>query len=358
MLPFEAFILIDDSLRRAELPAQDRTHHVTLNSDFLSHGKSQPEACGTTPVRSITLARAQAETSPSPAALKSPSDPKKGRTTTPPRTEDLVTEQHLITLLQKLGPTLKHLHLRELAFTSFRRRHLTQLTPLLSSSNLQLETLTVIGRPAIESQFQFHALASILLCLPNLSTLVMRHIRASTPAPSAAMGRMPSFKLVSISVRDCPSFMAEHYYWLFASTMYADSLCVLDFEYPHPRAAPLRPIAWLGWPVRSLRLTTSAKGVIEGFAHNLPSLERLEINATGVAVDIIELLGNLQKPPVELADTSMGDEDGFDPRVMAVVLEVGWPRTQFRKICIRRRQGWTRLEAACKAKAVELIELK
>ncbi|SGZ20944.1 BQ5605_C021g09314 [Microbotryum silenes-dioicae] len=356
MLPFEAFILIDDSLRRAELPAQDPIHHVTLNSDFTSRGKSQPEAYGTTPVRSITLTRAQAETSRSPAALKSPSDPKKGRTTAPPRTADFVTEQHLITLLQKLGPTLKHLHLGELAFTSFRRQHLTQLTPLLSSSNLQ--TLTVIGRPAIEDQFQFHALASILPCLPNLSTLVIRHIRASTPTPSATMGRIPSFKLVSISVRDCPSFMAEHYYWLFASTMYADSLRVLDFEYPHPRAAPLRPVAWLGWPVRSLRLTTSAKGVIEGFAHNLPSLERLEINATGVAVDIIELLGNLQKPPVELADTSMGEEDGFDPRVMAFVLEVGWPRTQFRKICIRRRQGWTRLEAACKSKAVDLIELK
>ncbi|SCV74891.1 BQ2448_7920 [Microbotryum intermedium] len=358
-IPFEAFILIDNSIRRAEL-REDRAHHVTLTSgasvdDFLSRRTRQSESQGATQIHSMTLDSAQVDSSQSPTPLKSASNSQKRRAAAPRRSEDAVTEQHLIILLKTLYPTLKHLHLSELAFTSFRRCHLTQLSPLLSSSSLQ--TLTVIGRPAIEDQFQFHALASILLCLPNLSTLSVRHIRASTPTPRVTMDRMPSFKLASISVRDCPSFEADHHYWLFASTMHADSLRLLDFKYPHPGAARLRPVAWLGWPVRTLRLTTSAKGVIEGFAHNLPSLERLEIKATGVAVDILELLGNLKKPLVELAGNSKGEADGFDLRVVAVVIEVGWPPTRLRKIFITRKRRWAHLEAACKAKAVDLIEL-
>ncbi|ORY65632.1 hypothetical protein BCR35DRAFT_334610 [Leucosporidium creatinivorum] len=233
--------------------------------------------------------------------------------------EDAVTEGELVQLATAL-PKLQAIHLRELAFTSLRRRSLSDFTSQLSS----LHTLSISGRPAAapsshpsDSLFNLHTVGQIVISLPQLRHLALRHIHAS-PTSLEGLSPYPTFTLTSFALYSTPNLTPKHLHWLLRSTSFAESLRTLALDWDSsPRI--LNPIRYSVLRVERLHLTTTTPGVVENFALHCPSLTRLTIKAS-VPVDGVRLFGNLEMPLLELTDRSEGERNGLDRRMLSLII--------------------------------------
>lgn len=235
--------------------------------------------------------------------------------------EDAVTDVELVQLATALTQ-LKSIHLREVGFTSLRRRSLSDFTSQLSS----LHTLSIAGRPAApsshpsDSLFNLHTVGQIVVSLPQLRHLALRHIHAS-PNSLEGLSPYPTYTLTSFALYSTPNLNPKHLHWLLRSTSFAESLRTLALDWNSSNSSPriFNPIRYSVLRVERLHLTTSTPGVVENFVLHCPSLTRLTISAS-VPVDGARLFGNLEMPLLELADRSAGEGNGLDTRLLALII--------------------------------------
>jgi hypothetical protein len=272
--------------------------------------------------------------------------------------EDVVTEAELVQLATAL-PHLQAIHLREVAFTSLRRRSLSDFTSQLSS----LHTLSIAGRPAApsshpsDSLFNLHTVGQIVISLPQLRHLALRNIHAS-PTSLEGLSPYPTFTLTSFALYSTPNLTPKHLHWLLRSTSFAESLRTLALDWDSsPRI--LNPIRYSVLRVERLHLTTSTPGVVENFALHCPSLTRLTFKAD-VPVDGVRLFGNLEMPLLELADRSEGEGNGLDTRMLALIIAGRSLRfaRKLRQLSLAPREESERrseeLRKACEARRIGL----
>lgn len=273
--------------------------------------------------------------------------------------EDAVTEAELVQLATALSQ-LRAIHLRELAFTSLRRRSLSDFTSQLSS----LHTVSIAGRPPApsshpsDSLFNLHTIGQIVLSLPQLRYLALRNVHAS-PTSLEGLSPYPVFTLTSFALYSTPNLTSKHLHWLLRSTSFAESLRTLALDWnSSPRI--LNPIRYSVLRVERLHLTTSTHGVVENFALHCPSLTRLTIEAS-VPVDGARLFGNLETPLLELVDRSEGEGNGVDTRMLALIIAGRSLRfaRKLRRLSLAPRQAKERqtdeLRKACEDHRVVLV---
>lgn len=234
--------------------------------------------------------------------------------------ENAITEGELVQLVAML-PALQELHLRELAFVSLRRRSLGDLTSHLGA----LHTLSIAGRPPLSSAhasdtlFNLHTVGQIVVSLPQLRHLSLRHIHAS---PTSLQGlTFPTFALTSFALFSTPDLIPHHLHWLLRATSHAETMRTLALDWDQsPRI--LNPIRYAALRVEQLALTTSTPGVVEAFVLHCPSLKQLTLRAS-VPVNAARLLGNLEERLSELVDKSEGPGCGVDARMLGLIIAGG-----------------------------------
>ncbi|GAA5873170.1 hypothetical protein JCM8547_006807 [Rhodosporidiobolus lusitaniae] len=185
--------------------------------------------------------------------------------------EDFVTEEDLVKLCARLAH-LEAVHLREPAFSSLRRRQLSCFSHLSS-----LTTLAINGRPS--SPFNLSTVGQVLLTLPHLHHLALRHIHCF---PSALDGLpRPTNALSSFALFSVPGISDEQLYWLLYSSINAESLSSIAFDIT-PTILPsfLYPVRWAPIRTTDIVVTTAQVGVLEHLPRHCPSLRRFTFRST------------------------------------------------------------------------------
>ncbi|KAM0786436.1 hypothetical protein ACM66B_001900 [Microbotryomycetes sp. NB124-2] len=218
----------------------------------------------------------------------------------PERTSHELTEHDVVRLLSHT-PRLLHLVFSQLEFTSLRRRSLSDLATRVSL----LQSLVICGRKTgsiphadrarikngTDGRFSLTTVGQIVSLCHRLKSL---HLEAIAIHRSSLHGiSRPTFRLVHLSLLDCPGLEATHFEWILASTCHAESLRSWTLEYDG-RGRELHNIWYTGIRVERLCLKTRTPRVAESFALHCESLRWLELD-TPVSVDATILFRNTSK---------------------------------------------------------------
>ena len=231
--------------------------------------------------------------------------------------EDSLTPEDVVLVTTRLAFTA--LSLRDLAFSTFRRRQVNFVLSLPSP----LTSLSILARlDEHSSGFNLHTIGQLLSNLPSLTHLALRNIHV---VPSALAGLLPpTFSLQSLALFNFagPSLEPAHLRWLLRSTSHSESLRRLALEWNGDSPRVLNPVRYAALRVTHLALSSSHSGVPESLAIHFPSLKVLQVRSTK-PVDVGRMLGNLEGPLDVLVDRSAGPGAGVDPGDLAQVLRRG-----------------------------------
>ncbi|GAA6016291.1 hypothetical protein JCM10207_000459 [Rhodosporidiobolus poonsookiae] len=188
-----------------------------------------------------------------------------GRKTVEEWVEDAVTEDDLVQLCAKLRK-LEAVHLIQPVFTSLRRRQINFLSHLTS-----LHTLSICGRPSDSGVFTLQTVGRILLTLPHLKHLTLRHLDCRSTSLDGLS--FPTYNLVSFSLFSCPDITDKQLYWLLHPVIYSESLRRLSFGIlPPVKPSRLYPVRWAPVRTTSVYLETDQAQAIETLPIHLPSI--------------------------------------------------------------------------------------
>lgn len=208
------------------------------------------------------------------------------------RIEDAVEPDDLVLLAGAL-PEVEELHLRELSFSSLRRRHVQFASPLA-----RLSALSISGSPGAGS-FNLVTVGQIVTSLPQLKYLALRHIHVHSSALEGISP--PTFQLHSFALFSTPHLEPRHFRWLLRTTSHAESLRHLALEWNEsPRI--INPVRYVVLRVTKLSLSTRIPGTAEAFVMHCPSLRDLTIKTTCL-VDV-RVFSNLETPLRSFVDRS------------------------------------------------------
>lgn len=273
----------------------------------------------------------------------------KGRKAVQTEVEDSVTEEDLVKLCARLR-SVKVIHLEEPAFNSLRRRQIGCL------SDLPLHTLSITGRP--ESPFNASTVAQLLLTLPHLKHVALRHVHFF-PGAFESLGALPT-ALSTFSLFSSDVVSAKQLYWLLRTTINNETLSSLALDIPaNFRPSLLYPVRWA--PVRTTKIccTSDQAGAIENLPLHCPSLQHFTFR-TSRQLDPQRLLSAC-KPfdtVTDLVDAS--DEGcGLSSLDLAAALAFGFEQaTSIRRISLIKSKQWEEgsplLRAACRARGFEM----
>ena len=118
---------------------------------------------------------------------------------------------------QAKGSQLLRLVLRELHWTTLRRRQLSSLPTTLS----HLTSFTLSGR--LDAPFNGNTLARLIPPLSQLKSLALRGIDFSKHSTDGITP--PTFELRSLALHDIPHLTAKHLRWLYVLAPHQESRC-------------------------------------------------------------------------------------------------------------------------------------
>ncbi|BGP17721.1 hypothetical protein JCM10213_005301 [Rhodosporidiobolus nylandii] len=262
--------------------------------------------------------------------------------------EDSVAEEDIVKLcgrMQNLGAV----HLREPAFATLRRRQIAFLAGLSS-----LRTLSISGRPS--SPFNLHTVGQILLTLPNLQNLGLRHLRCYPDAFDALAS--PSCNLISFALFSTPDITPKQLAWLLSSTTEGESLRFLAFDIlPSCHPSLLNAVKWAPVRATSIACTSSQPKAIEDLPLHCPSLRQFTFRASSALSPATLLTAcNTFSTVVDLVDRSPAGM-GLAPRMLAEALLLRAERRIERiSLALGKRDegGFPALKAVCRSLGITL----
>ncbi|KAM0750886.1 hypothetical protein T439DRAFT_325933 [Meredithblackwellia eburnea MCA 4105] len=263
--------------------------------------------------------------------------------------EDAVTPEDLVLLSTRVP--VEALSLRELEFTSLRRRSVNFTTSLPGA----LLALSISGRVGTsEGGFNLHTVGQLLTNLPSLTHLALRNIQV---VPAALEGLVPpTCQLISLALVETRKLEPHHLLWLLRSTALAETLINLTLSWNEsPRI--LNPIRYAALKVHHLALSTTTAGVPEAMVLHFPSLRLLEIQSNH-SVDGKRLLENIEGPGLDaLVDRSV-EGAGVGADELADMLRRPYTSSSVSLKGVRTRNLTLELEKVCTRRRIRVERLK
>ncbi|GAA6040510.1 hypothetical protein JCM8097_005440 [Rhodosporidiobolus ruineniae] len=321
--------------------------HVRLSSSstvkrYLEHVGAQAEGQGQ--ARSLTVEPATRK-----LAVKG-----KGKKAKQEWVQDDMMADEVVKLCGRLS-SLEEVHLREVAFSTFRRRQVD-----LFSSLTHLHTLTISGRSASQSDgFNLHTVGQLLLTTPHLTHLALRNLSCF---PSALDGlSRPHLALSSFALFDSPGVTAKQLSWLLDSSTDAESLRTIAFDLPAcVLPSTLYPVRWAPIRTTSISCTSDRVDALENLPRHCPSLRRFTFRTSG-QLDPYRLLASCDVfgTVTELRDASqLGCGVPLRSLAEALLLRSGSAPAEIARISLRQSRakegGFFALRGVCRVKGVEL----
>ncbi|GAA6058996.1 hypothetical protein JCM10212_001706 [Sporobolomyces blumeae] len=322
-----------------------RSTHLVVRSTTAVRRIQHRRAKNTGAVRSITIERGT-RTRREPAKV--------GRRKHNSDDDAAVTADDLVKLCS-LDSGIVELHLREVAFSTLRRRQVG-----FASSLGNLRSLSISGRvDGDEGGFHLHTVGQIVGAIPTLRHLALRHVRV---APSSLAGLAPPLllRLTSFALHSTPVPSPAQLSWLLDASTRAESLRSLAFDLRDgTRPSQLYPVFWSTLTVRTLSLTSDLEGSIESMPSHFPSLERYEFRSNR-RIDPHLLVKNARRfrRLRHLSDRSIAPGSGLDLWQLAEALLLHRRRVRIQVVAIERTRsgepGFGALDEVCRFLRIDL----
>lgn len=272
-----------------------------------------------------------------------------------------ITEEDFVQAIEHIH-SLQELHMRQLHFTSLRRRSLSALTARAHT----LQTLAISGPAQMNASkpesagFNLNSVGRIVSACQNLRHLHLRNVRSSGPTLDK-LGAVPPCALRSFALISSPTIKQNDLAWLLRSTCLAESLRDLALEWHDSPRPILESVRYGVLRLERLAFTTRIEGSVESLMLHCPSLQHLQFKVTGM-VDPVRLLANLERPILRLEDHSEPGH-GFNLLQLAVAIESGHLKfaRQLERVAVclvnTPAAHVSVLKQACLARRIDLIEL-